>query len=357
MKVMMTGGGTLGPVTPLLAVVEAWRRRDPGMEFVWVGTTTGPEKAIVEQNTIRFYGITSPKLDRHAPLRWALIPFGLLWSIGKALSLVRYERPDVIVTAGGYVSVPIFWAAKFLSVPTWVHQQDVCAGLANRVMAKTATNISTAWVKTLSVFPESKTVQLGNPVRASVLHGSRVLAGERFGLDARRPTLLVLGGGTGSSWINQAVASIAPDLVSEVNILHVTGREKTVVSSDPRYAVVDLVTTGMADVLALADVVVCRAGMGTISELSTLSKPAVMIPMPDSHQEDNTNALGELRAAIVLDQHNTTPQVLSETIKKLFGDPEECAKLGARLHVALPTEGVAEKLALLIQSIAKKGNT
>ncbi len=355
MKVMMTGGGTLGPVTPLLAVVEAWRAMDPLVEVVWVGTVAGPEREVVERQHIPFFGITVPKLDRHAPLRWLFIPFKLAWSLRVAQRLLRQRRPDLVVTAGGYVSVPVVWMAKLQGIPIWVHQQDVRPGLANKLMAPAANGISVAWSQTLHAFPKEKTTQLGNPVRPSLLQGRKTAAAGKFGFDLQKPTVLVLGGGTGSAWINQAVSRIALDLVPVANVLHVTGRDKTVALSDlPGYAVVDLLTEGMADVYALADLVVCRAGMGTISELSALHKAAIIIPIPGSHQQDNTAALQEFDAAVIVDQEHTTPQVLLEMILKWLHAPEERRKMGARLNAALPTTGVAERLAQELAALVKQ---
>ncbi len=352
---MMTGGGTLGPVTPLLAVIEAWRRQDPTALFVWVGTKSGPERDVIAKQLIPFHGLRAPKLDRHAPLKWALIPFQLLWAMKIAVDLIRLERPDVVVTAGGYVSLPLVWTARLLGIPVWVHQQDVRAGLANLLMAPAASKVSVAWIKTMRKFPASKTIHVGNPVRPSISGGSRVKAVARFGLDLLKPTVLILGGGTGSMWLNETIARLAPDLVHRANILHLTGKGKRSPADEVAgYTVVDLIVDGMADVYALADVVVCRAGMGTISELSALRKPAIIIPIPASHQEDNTAVLAELDAAVIMDQPATTPQILLQTINGLLDDEDSRHKLGLRLRAALPTDGVAERLARLIQSLVKQ---
>lgn len=346
MKVMLTGGGTLGPVTPLLAVVEAWRWIDPAAQFVWIGTPRGPERLMIEAETIPFHPLSVPKFDRHAPGKWILIPWRLLWSIKLAWHLIQRERPDVVATAGAYVSVPLIWAARLYGLPTWVHQQDVRPGLANKLMAPFATKISVAWTRSLHHFPKEKTMVLGNPVRASILRGAKK--------DAARLMILVMGGGTGAAWINRAVIQIVPELTRRADVVHITGKGKNVAGAEaPAYRSFELLTTEMSDALAEADLVICRAGMGTISELAALSKPAIVIPMPDSHQEDNAAALDELGAAVVLNQEQTTPQMLLTTINGLLDNPSERQKLGARLHAALPTEGVAETLAHHLQAIVK----
>lgn len=355
MKIMLTGGGSLGPVTPLMAVAEVWRKEDVRAEFVWIGTPGGPERTVVEAAGIPFHPLFVPKLDRYAPGKWVFIPFRLLWSMKMALHLIQRERPDVVLTAGGYVSVPLIWAAALYGIPTWVHQQDVRPGLANKLMAPFATKISVAWTRSLPAFDKKKTIHIGNPVRDSVLHGSRERGAEQFGFDPSRPTVLVFGGGTGAAWINHAIAQIVPELCVSVNVLHITGRGKQT-SVEPRtgYFATELLATEMPDALALADVVVCRAGMGTISELSALAKPAIVIPIPDSHQEDNAAALDELAAAMVIRQAQTTPQMLLQTILSLLENPEDRRKLGARLHAALPTTDVAQKLAHHLEGMVKQ---
>lgn len=355
MKMLFTGGGSLGPVTPLLAVVEAMRTIDSTVAYVWVGTPHGPERQLVEAAGVTFFSLEAPKLSRNAPRTWPAVPFRLLWSFRMAVHILTRERPDIVVSAGAYVSVPVVWAAAALGIPSWIHQQDVRPGLANRLMAPFAKQISVAWARDASAFAKKKTIVVGNPVRPSVLGGSRERGLQRFGLAPTRPTVLVLGGGTGAVWLNHAVTELARAHGRMINILHLTGiGKKLKLDEVPEgYVAIELVKEGMADAYAMADLVVCRAGMGTISELAATKKAAIVIPMPNSHQEDNTAVLEELHAAVVLHQERTTPQILNETIARLLKDPAERAHLGERLHAALPTDGVAEKLAGRLRKTAE----
>lgn len=358
MKWLFSGGGTLGPVTPLLAIVEAARLLDASLEFVWVGTPHGPEAALVRANDISFQALSVPKLVRHAPLRWLLIPFQLVWSLFKAFRILRREQPAVVVSAGGYVSVPLVWMASALGIPSWIHGQDVRAGLANKLMAPFADKISTAWETSLADFDPDKTIHLGNPVRSSIFNGSREAGLERFGFSPLRlhnsitsePTLVVMGGGTGANWINEMMGRIAVELESKAQVLHVTGVGKHSTLSHTT----ELIREGMNDVYAMADVIVCRAGMGTISELAAQKKAAIVIPIPASQQEDNAAILETNQAAIVLHQTQTTPQILLTNILRLLGDENKRRELGDRLHRLLRTEGVAEWLAQDLLALARK---
>lgn len=350
MKLMLTGGGTLGPVTPLLAVAEALRIFDPHVELVWVGTPQGPEAEVIRAAGISFYALAVPKLSRHAPARWALIPFALGWSLYRAYRLLRHEKPHVVVSAGGYVSVPIVWMAAIMRIPTWIHQQDLRAGLANKLMAPFADRISVAWEKSLADFDASKTLHLGNPVRASLLTGSADRGLKRFGFSDPRLTVVVMGGGTGAQWINNIVSRIGKELEAEASVFHITGVGK---SSTLTHSV-ELVSEGMTDVYAMADVVICRAGMGTLSELAALKKAAIVIPMPNSHQEENAKILEENSAAVILHQTQTTPQVLLTNILALLHNAAKREQLGERLHHLLKTDRTAETLALHLLALAKK---
>jgi len=350
MRLMLTGGGTLGPVTPLLAVAEALRIFDPHVALVWVGTPRGPESEVVRAANIFFYALATPKLSRHAPAKWVLIPFALVWSLYRAYRLLKREKPDVVVSAGGYVSVPIIWMAALLRIPSWIHQQDLRAGLANKLMAPFADRISVAWETSLKDFDASKTLYLGNPVRASILSGSAERGRERFGFSDSRLTVIVMGGGTGAAWINDMVGRIGRELEAQANVFHMTGVGKRSTLSHS----VELVNEGMADIYAMADVVVCRAGMGTISELAALKKAAIVIPIPNSHQEENAKILEDNGAAVILHQTQTTPQVLLTNILTLLHDDAKREQVGQRLHHLLKTDHTAETLAHNLMALVKK---
>ncbi len=354
-KIMLTGGGTLGPVTPLLALVEVWKQEPFSPEVIWVGTANGPEKTLVREQGIPFQSLSVPKLDRHAPAKWIFIPFWFAWSLWCALKIIRLEKPDVIVSAGAYVSVPLVWIGKLLGAPVWIHQQDARPGLANRLMAPMATSISVAWLRSLVGFSKHKTLFLGNPVRSSIWQGERKRIMNLNNFSESKPMVLVFGGGTGSQWINQVIAFILPELLQTANVIHISGTGKQTEDAEefiPGYVQKTFVTSEMADLYAAADLVICRAGMGTISELSALKKTAIVIPIPASHQEENAAALDEFSAAIILHQSLTSPQILLQTINGLLSS-KDFMSFGARLHAALPTEGVADKLAHHIESLAK----
>jgi len=340
----MTGGGTLGPVTPLIAIAEAWKKLDPKVEFIWVGTPEGPEGDLLQKLGYRFFSAKTAKLPRHFAFSTLIAPIVLYKSYFHARDIINAEKPDLVMSAGGYVSVPFVWAAKTLKVPTWIHQLDVRAGLANKMMMNFASKITISWEKSLQDYPKGEWV--GTPVRESLKQMSRERVYHQYKLDPEFPTVLILGGGLGAEWINKTMTKIGPDLITKANVIHQTGKGKDLDELEAiggRYHVKEFIYE-MDKAYAAADVVVCRAGMGTISELAFLQKPTILIPIPGNQQEDNAATLLAENAAIVFNQA-MAPGLLSEKITNLLEKQGKIREMGNRISKIMPTEGVAAKIA------------
>lgn len=342
MKILFTGGGTLGPVTPLLAVAESWKKHDPEIEFVWVGTKQGPERDFIEKEGIRFQTITTVRLVRHMSVEWFFIPLRFFIACLQACVILAKEKPNLIAAAGGYTSVPVVIIGSFMGIPSWIHQSDVHPIMTNRLLAPFATWITVAWEKTKRAFPSSKTFVVGNPVREVVRNGIKARAEMMFQCDPKKPTVFVFGGGTGSQWINDAISEVQDELFSIANVIHVTGKGKLGHAiSKPGYFVIESMIDEMPDAYAIADVVVSRAGAGAISELAALKKAAIIIPLPNSPQEENAKVIE--RAALVLHQNTITSKELYLQIRRLLNDPLVRLGMGQRLGLALETN-CAEKI-------------
>ncbi|MEK7458829.1 MAG: UDP-N-acetylglucosamine--N-acetylmuramyl-(pentapeptide) pyrophosphoryl-undecaprenol N-acetylglucosamine transferase [Patescibacteria group bacterium] len=329
---LMTGGGTLGSVTPLLAIAAELRKRDAHTVVSWVGTPNGPERLVVESNRIAFYSLSSPKLNRYKKWLWPLLPFGLAVSVVRAFSLLRTLRPAMVFTAGSFVSVPVVLAAWVLRIPVWVHQLDVQPGVANKIMAYFAKRISVTFDETAVAFPSKKTLVVGGMFRHALRLGDKQTAVTRYGFDATLPTVLVMGGGTGAVQINDAMATLRRDMVTHANVLHLVGRGKMLSALEEQgqnYTALEFLNEGMADAYAAADIVVCRSGLGTICELAALGKPAIIIPF-HSFEFPNAKALEERNAAEVL--WYMTPQILSQAITRLLEHPERRDELSKNVR-------------------------
>ncbi|MEY4723102.1 MAG: hypothetical protein RLZZ324_615 [Candidatus Parcubacteria bacterium] len=319
-RILFTGGGTLGPVTPLLAVAAEIRAFAPDAELSWIGTRTGPERALVEAAGIPFHAISSGKFRRYFSFANLVDLARVKIGFFQAYALLGRLRPDMVVSAGGFVAVPVAWAARLRGVKVHIHQQDPIPGLANKLSLPCATSVSVALESSLKDFSRRGRVPVwtGNPVRAALLGGSREEAVRIFSLEEGLPTVLVLGGGTGSAALNALVAGALPTLTEHAQIIHVAGARKMVPQDPRRYHQYSLLTDTLPHAFAAADLVVTRAGMGTLTELAALGKPALIVPMPASHQEANARVFASAGAGVLLDERHVTPVQFALTVLGLL---------------------------------------
>lgn len=341
--ILMTGGGTLGPVMPLLAV--SLHLREQGLDVRFVGTANGPERAVVEAAHFPFSSIPAPRLRRFWTWQQVLLPVELIRSLLAAARLLRQMKPALIVSAGGFVSVPIVWMGWLKHIPCLIHQQDIRPGLANRLMQGCAKKITVAFESSVVDFPANKSAEwIGNPVR-DLTPTTHTLK-----LDPNFPTVLLFGGGTGAQALNDLVSK---ELCDFANVIHLTGvGKKGPALSHPRYHVFELLQEEMKEALVAADVVVCRAGLGTISELAALHKVVILVPIPNSHQEDNAAWMEEQGAAVVFEQRRLSPDRLVRQVQRLLTDQARRAELAEHIGKVYRPDA-AQRLAQIILTTVK----
>ncbi|MEK7189921.1 MAG: UDP-N-acetylglucosamine--N-acetylmuramyl-(pentapeptide) pyrophosphoryl-undecaprenol N-acetylglucosamine transferase, partial [Patescibacteria group bacterium] len=311
MRIIFSGGGTLGPVMPLIATYQELKKKHLVWEFLWVGTKKGPEKSIAAKCGLPFEFITSAKLRRYWSWQNLSAPFLFLAGFIQSWQLIKKFRPDLLISAGGFVSVPLHWAAWFLKKTTIIHQQDIEIGLANKLMARTADFITTSFEHQKKNFPSDKTIWIGNPVRAGLMHGAKEAAMSHFDLDPNLLTVFVLGGGTGALSLNKLVTNNLVEFIRHCQVIHMTGIGKEL--SIPlfrghpddkflreryhpaRFLDEDL----LKNVLAAADLVISRAGLSTLSELAVLGKPVIIVPIVKTHQVANAEYFSKRSGAAV----------------------------------------------------------
>lgn len=358
-RILLTGGGTGGSVTPLLAAHERLKEHFPNATFVFVGSKAGIEQALVEEAGIPFRGISSGKWRRYIDARNVIDPWYVAKGFVSSLGIMVNVRPHIVLSAGSYVSVPVVAAARFHRIPVVVHQQDCRKGLANRLMTPFATKITVTFQKSLHDFPKGKTVWTGNPVRRSIVEAQAERAYHTFGLEKGLPTLLILGGGTGALHLNAIVDQSLAELTEMCQIIHVAGKGKNIFQPRTlskefqphyrgllddreehtprdgvrfdRYHVSEFLTDEIGDAIAVADLVATRAGLGTLTELSALGKSAIVIPIADSHQEANAALFSNAGAAITLSEKTLTPQIFANHVKQLLSNPAKLADLSAHM--------------------------
>lgn len=359
MKIVFSGGGTLGPVTPLLAIYHTIKQKYPEAEFIWIGTKNGPEKKLVEENKILFTTLNSGKFRRYLSI-WNVVDiFRIIVGFFQSIYFMWQEEPTLLISAGGFVSVPLHWAAWFWGVPTWIHQQDVVVGLANKLMAPMATTITTALEISLKDFNKNKTHWLGNPVRPEILQGNKKEGIRIFNLNSELPVLFATGGGTGSMRVNQLIVQAVQHLNGYCQIIHLSGRERPqelverAVKFFDYYQAYQFFTAEMKEAYAVADVVLSRGGFGTITEIAALGKPVILIPKP-GHQEQNANFLAKSGAVISVDERTADGNYLAKVIRELMQDKIKQKQLAIQLQKILPLAKPEDILSVFQKLISNK---
>lgn len=361
-SVVLAGGGTAGHVSPLLAMADAVMAARPDARITVVGTQEGLESRLVPAAGYDLRLIPRVPMPRR-PNRDALRFPGLYLKARRLSSqLLREVKADVVVGVGGYVSTPVYWAAGKAGVPIVVHEANARAGLANKVGAKKATVVGTAFGGT--GLPGARLV--GMPMRSAIAHLDRAAHREQarasFGLDRHSPTLLVTGGSLGAASINSAVLGALPELTGAgLQVLHVTGRGKQLLNGDgspvavPGYTQVDYVD-GMQDAYAAADLVLCRSGAGTVCELAAVGLPSALVPLPIGNGEQRLNGAPLVAAggALMVDDAQLDTAWLTSQVLPLMADPVRLEAMAAAAH-AHGVRDAAETMATLILGAAEEG--
>ena len=342
----------MGSVSPLIAAYQEIKKIDPMIEFLFVGTKDGPEKVAVASYKINFKTIASGKLRRYFSWNNFIDPFRVAIGFLQALGLIIKFKPNVVMVAGGFVGVPVAWAAWFLRVPVLIHQQDIIPGLANKLMANIATRITVSFDISLKDFRFKKTVLTGNPVREEFFHCDRQKSQEFFGLKADLPTLLILGGGTGAKSINEVTEKSLSHLLPFCQVIHLTGAGKKINLEAENYHQYEFLTNEMPEALCAADLVVSRSGISTLSELIISSKPTILIPIFSSHQEYNAQYFQKNNAVVVLSETNLNGEIFVDVISGLLKNPGQLENLSRNIRKMMKVEG-AKNIAELLVQIAK----
>lgn len=278
-KIVMTGGGTAGHVTPNIALIPSLRQA--GYEISYIGSYNGIEKNLIEAQNIPYYGIASGKLRRYFDPKNFTDPFRVGKGFFQARAILKKIKPDIVFSKGGFVSVPVVLAAKTRHIPSIIHESDMTPGLANKLAIPCATKVCCNFPETVKYLPEGKAVLTGSPIRGELLTGSRPAALKFCGFDTRHPILLVIGGSSGSIVINTAVRHSLDTLLEQFQVIHLCGKNNLDPALENRtgYAQFEYISENLPDIFAAADLVISRAGANTICELLALRKPNILIPL------------------------------------------------------------------------------
>ncbi|HOW60362.1 MAG TPA: undecaprenyldiphospho-muramoylpentapeptide beta-N-acetylglucosaminyltransferase [Candidatus Moranbacteria bacterium] len=347
MRVLLTGGGTGGHLTPLIAVIDELRKKiGPDLEILYVGSGAQMEKEIMSEKNIPAKFVLSGKMRRYFSLKNILDFFKLPIGFFQSLWILLWFTPDVIFSKGGYVAVPIVIAAWIYRIPIMIHESDSIPGIANQFLSKFADRIAVAYPSAEEYFPKEKTALIGNPIRFEVTEGDPLILRKKLGFTESKKTILVLGGSQGSQTINNFIIKILPKILPYYQVIHQTGQEhfNEVIEEaaylgiksgrEGYYAVPFMNANQLRDAFAASDLIISRAGATSITEIAANAKPAILVPITHSandHQRMNAYALAGIGAALVLEEANLGEHILIEKIDTIMNDENLKRKMIERL--------------------------
>ncbi len=326
-KIILTGGGTAGHVTPNLALLPSLKERS--YEIHYIGSHNGIERKLVEGAGIPYDGISSGKLRRYFDLKNFTDPFRVLKGYAEALRLMKQYRPDVVFSKGGFVTVPVVLAAKHYKIPAIIHESDMTPGLANKICIPSADKICCNFPETLSYLPKDKAMLTGSPIRKELLEGDRLTGLQYAGLSVNKPVILVIGGSLGSVIVNTAVRKLLPKLLESFQVIHICGKGNLDESLIGRngYVQYEYVDTPLRHLFAAADLIVSRAGANSICEILALRKPHVLIPLSAAASRGdqilNANSFAKQGFSTVLEEEQLNEQTLYQAIDDTFRNRQQ----------------------------------
>lgn len=348
-RIVLTGGGSAGHVTPNLALVPGLR--EAGIDIHYVGTENGIEHQLVE-GTLPFHVIEAGKLRRYMSRDNITDIFRTIRGVKEARDVLSYLKPDLVFAKGGYVSVPVVQAASKLHIPVILHESDYTPGLANRLCARSASKICLTFEPEAGV--HGKQVLTGSPVREKLLHGDRKRGLAAARLKDDKPVLLIMGGSLGAEAINNAVDASLDELLKRFNVIHLRGRGhlNPALHNKDGYRQYEYIGEELPDFYRAADLALSRAGANAVFEFAALRLPALLIPLPLSASRGdqilNAGYFERNHFAKVLDQEKMTPETLIQGLDELARDADS---LRASMSAAQSLNGTHNVLKVILDQI------
>lgn len=346
-KIIFTGGGSAGHVVPNLALIEKFQQER--WDIAYIGSKNGIERQIIG-NTVPYYAIETGKLRRQLDWRNLLTPFLVLTGIFQAIKLCHQLKPSVIFSKGGFVAFPVVFAGWLLRIPVLAHESDLTPGLANRLSLPFADYICLTFPETANYLPKkARTLLTGTPIRAGFFQGSAERGRALCGFNTNKKIILVYGGGLGAQKINQTIRVSLPALLTNFQIVHACGKGKT----DPEFAHIpgyvqfEYLNDELFDMMAMADLVISRAGANSVYELLALKKPNILIPLSKQasrgDQLDNAAWMEKQGLSKVIFEEKLTSDLLQRTIYELINNQSTLIEAAAKITLPNTIEIVYQK--------------
>lgn len=321
-KIVLTGGGTAGHVTPNIALLPFLN--EAGYEITYMGSYDGIEKRLIADFDIPYVGISTGKFRRYLDIKNFTDPFRVIKGFSEAKKFLKEYKPDVVFSKGGFVSVPVVRAAASLHIPCIIHESDMTPGLANKLCASAADKICCNFPETLKLLPEDKAVLTGSPIRSELSKGNKIAGLDMCGFTANKPVIMVIGGSLGAANVNKAVRDALPRLLEDFQIVHLCGKDKidNLLLNTPGYKQFEYIKSELKDLFAMADIVISRAGANAICELLALKKPNILIPLPAASSRGdqilNARSFEAQGFSIVLQEDDLTTDLLVDKVHELY---------------------------------------
>ena len=352
-RILLTGGGTAGHVTPNLALLPGLRER--GFDIYYIGSAQGIERELILREGVPYYPIPVGKLRRYFDLKNFSDIVRIKLGFIKSLYLIAKIKPTILFSKGGFVSCPVVWASWVCRVPVVIHESDISPGLANKLSLPFAGRICYSFPETAAHVPKGKAVETGIPVREGLLRGDAEKGRVLCGFTGAKPVIMVIGGSQGAQAVNACVRDALEALLSEFDVCHICGKGNKTPGQRAGYAQFEYVNAELADLFALADAVISRAGATTLFELLALKKPTLLIPLPLSASRGdqilNARSFERQGFSRVLPQEKMTAAALCENIRAVFAGR---AAMVAAMKEKASAGGTGKVLALL-EEVAAKG--
>lgn len=321
-KIVLTGGGTAGHVTPNIALIP--HLQEAGFEISYIGSYDGIEKKLIADFDIPYYGIATGKFRRYLDIKNLTDPFRVIKGLAEARKYLKQIQPDVVFSKGGFVSVPVVRAAASLKIPCIIHESDMTPGLANKLCIPVAKRVCCNFPETYNMLPRDKAVLTGSPIREELTKGDKIAAFNLCGFSANKPVILVIGGSLGAASVNKAVREALPKLLKDFQIVHICGKDKidNALQNMDGYVQFEYVKSELKDLFAMSDIVISRAGANSICEILALRKPNLLIPLSASSSRGdqilNAKSFESQGFSMVIDDDLLTADLLTERVLELY---------------------------------------
>lgn len=321
-RIVLTGGGTAGHVTPNIALLPSLKEAD--YEIAYMGSYDGIEKKLIGDFEIPYTGISTGKFRRYLDIKNFSDPFRVIKGFSEAKKYLKEYKPDVVFSKGGFVSVPVVRAAAALHIPCIIHESDMTPGLANKLCIPVAKKVCCNFPETMKLLPEDKAVLTGSPIRAELARGNKLAGLNMCGFTANKPVIMVIGGSLGAANVNKAVREALPRLLNDFQVVHLCGKDKVdnLLLNTPGYKQFEYIKAELKDLFAMADIVISRAGANAICELLALKKPNILIPLPAASSRGdqilNAKSFESQGFSIVIDEDDLTTNLLMDKVHELY---------------------------------------